>query len=56
MTYNEWEPLASRSSVALGLHTLRTASHELTVELGSGAGKLYELLNDPHARDNLFDD
>ena len=28
----------------------------VTVELDSGAGELYDLVNDPHEMDNLFDD
>ena len=54
--YNEWQLLASRSGVALDLRTVRTASHKLTLELDSGAGEMYDLVNDPYELDNLFDD
>jgi arylsulfatase A-like enzyme len=54
--YNEWKLLASRSGVALDLRTVRTASHKLTLELDSGAGELYDLVNDPHELDNLYGD
>jgi arylsulfatase A-like enzyme len=54
--YNEWDLLASRSGVDLTLRTVRTATHKLTVELDSDAGELYDLVNDPHEMDNLFDD
>ena len=54
--YNEWDLNASRCGVALRLRTVRTRTHRLTVELESGAGELYDLVNDPHEMDNLFDD
>jgi arylsulfatase A-like enzyme len=54
--YNEWDLNASRCGVALRLRTIRTRTHRLTVELDSGAGELYDLVNDPHEMDNLFDD
>jgi hypothetical protein len=53
---NEWDLNTSRCGVALRLWTARTRTHRLTVELGSGAGELYDLVNDPHEIDNLFDD
>ncbi len=54
--YNEWDLNASRCGVALFLRTVRTKTHKLTLELESGAGELYDLVNDPHEVDNLFDD
>jgi hypothetical protein len=35
---------------------VRTRTHKLTLELASGAGELYDLVNDPREMDNLFDD
>jgi len=54
--FNEWDLLASRSGVALDLRTVRTRTHKLTLEAGSGAGELYDLRNDPFELDNRFDD
>ena len=54
--YNEWELLANRVGVQLSLRTVRTKTHKLTLELGSGAGELYDLANDPHELINCFDD
>jgi arylsulfatase A-like enzyme len=53
---NEWELNASRCGVALQLRTVRTRTHKLTLELGSGAGELYDLANDPGEMDNRFGD
>jgi arylsulfatase A-like enzyme len=54
--YNEWDLHPSRCGVALQLRTVRTRTHKLTLELASGAGELYDLVNDPREMDNLFDD
>ena len=54
--YCEWELLPARVGVGLSLRTVRTQTHKLTLELGSGAGELYDLVNDPHEMSNLFDD
>ena len=54
--YNEWDINASRCGVALDLRMARTKTHKLTIETESGAGELYDLKNDPHEMDNLFDD
>ncbi len=54
--YNEWRLGPSRCGVALDLRTVRTQSAKLTVELGSGAGEMYDLNNDPHECINRFDD
>jgi arylsulfatase A-like enzyme len=54
--YNEWELGASRCGVALSLRTVRTRSHKLTIELGSGAGELYDIAADPGEMDNRFGD
>lgn len=53
---NEWDLHASRCGVALKLRTVRTKTHRMTMELGSGAGELYDFVNDPYEMDNLFDD
>ena len=53
--YCEWELLPARVGVALSLRTVRTKTHKLTLELGSGAGELYDLVNDPNEMTNLFD-
>lgn len=54
--YNEWAVNASRCGVALDLRLARTKTHKLTLETVSGGGELYDLMNDPHEMDNLFDD
>ncbi|MGH7104480.1 MAG: sulfatase-like hydrolase/transferase [Acetobacteraceae bacterium] len=54
--YNEWDLHPSRCGVALRLRTVRTPTHKLTLELDSGVGELYDLVNDPDEMDNLFDD
>ena len=35
---------------------MRTKRHKLTLEQNSGAGELYDLLEDPQEMDNRFDD
>ena len=35
---------------------MRTKSHKLTLETNSGAGELYDLVNDPQEMDNRFED
>ncbi len=54
--YSEWDLDASRCGVVLGLRTARTRTHKLTLEVGSGAGELYNLVDDPGEMDNVFDD
>jgi arylsulfatase A-like enzyme len=53
--FNEWRLGPSRCGVALDLRTVRTHSAKLTVDLGSGAGEMYDLHNDPYECENLFD-
>jgi hypothetical protein len=53
---SEWDLRASRSGVDLDLRTVRTRMHKLTVDLRSGAGELYDLVNDPHEMKNRFND
>ena len=40
--------------VGLQLRCVRTKTAKLTLELGSGAGEMYDLANDPHEMENLF--
>jgi arylsulfatase A-like enzyme len=54
--YNEWNVLPTRCGVALKLRTVRTKRYRLTVETDSGAGELYDMVDDPYEMDNLFDD
>lgn len=54
--WSEWHVHASRCGVALKLRTVRTRSHKCTVELLSGAGELYNLVDDPQEMRNLYDD
>ena len=54
--YSEWSVRDSRFGVALDLRTVRTKTHKLTVERHSGAGELYDLVDDPHEMNNRFDD
>ena len=35
---------------------MRTKTHKLTLETNSGAGELYDLVNDPQEMDNRFGD
>ena len=53
---NEWELLPTRAGVALSLMTVRTRTHKLTVDSISGAGELYDLVEDPMELHNRFDD
>jgi arylsulfatase A-like enzyme len=54
--YSEWHVHPSRCGVWLKLRTVRTQTHKCTFELESGAGELYDLVNDPQEMNNLFDD
>lgn len=51
---NEWELLPGRTGIDLSLRLTRTKTHKLTLELQSGAGEMYDLENDPHEMNNLF--
>jgi arylsulfatase A-like enzyme len=53
---NEWGLLPGRVGVALELRTVRTRTYKMTIDLNSGAGELYDLVQDPHEQTNLFDD
>ena len=54
--YSEWNLSAARCGVALQLRTVRTRSHKLMIELGSGGGEMYDLNSDPSEQRNLFGD
>ena len=54
--WSEWHVHPSRCGVGLQLRTVRTRTHKATFELGSGAGELYDLVNDPLEKVNRFDD
>ena len=51
----EWELLPTRAGVQLSLRLARSKTHKLTLDLISGAGELYDLVNDPDEMKNLFD-
>ena len=53
---SEWELLPNRVGVALSLRCVRTKTDKLTMDMRSGAGELYDLVNDPDEMVNLFDD
>lgn len=42
--------------MGLKLRIVRTKTHKCTFELASGAGELYDLINDPGEMDNRYDD
>jgi arylsulfatase A-like enzyme len=52
----EWDLNASRCGVELRLRTARTKTHKLTIEEVSGAGELYDLVDDPDEMNNRFND
>ncbi|MEX2381968.1 MAG: sulfatase-like hydrolase/transferase [Opitutales bacterium] len=52
----EWDLRPSRTGHDLQLRTVRTKAHKLTVELISGVGELYDLVNDPDEMNNVFED
>jgi arylsulfatase A-like enzyme len=56
VAYSEWYVHASRCGVGLKLRTVRTRTHKCTFELDSGAGELYDLVDDPEEMVNRFDD
>lgn len=54
--HSEWHLHPSRCGVELQLRTVRTRRYKCTFELISGAGELYDLLEDPGEMLNRFDD
>ena len=55
VAYSEWNLHPSRAGVTLQLRTVRTAGAKLTLDLISGCGEMYDLVNDPDEMDNIFD-
>lgn len=53
---SEWKLGPARCGVALDLRAVRTHNAKLTLELGSGAGELYLLDEDPQEMVNRFND
>jgi arylsulfatase A-like enzyme len=51
---SEWHLLPARTGVELQLRTVRTRRAKLTMDLLSGAGELYDLVDDPHELENRF--
>ncbi|MCP5267204.1 MAG: sulfatase-like hydrolase/transferase [Burkholderiaceae bacterium] len=56
VAYSEWHVHPSRCGVPLKLRTVRTRTHKATFELESGAGELYDLVNDPEEMNDVFAD
>jgi len=56
VAYNEWFVHKSRFGVDLDLRAVRTRTHKCTFEMISGAGEMYDLVNDPTEMRNVFDD
>jgi arylsulfatase A-like enzyme len=54
--WSEWHVHPSRCGVGLQLRTVRTKTHKCTFELASGAGELYDLVEDSGEMHNRFDD
>ena len=52
--YSEWDVAASRCGVQLDLRTVHTGEAKLTLELQSGDGELYDLINDRNEMNNLW--
>ena len=55
VAYCEWTLSKIRYGVELELRTVRTKTHKLTLEEASGAGEMYDLVNDPDEMRNVFD-
>ena len=56
VAYSEWHVHPSRCGIGLQLRTVRTRTHKCTFDLGSGAGELYDLANDPAEMNNRYGD
>jgi arylsulfatase A-like enzyme len=53
---SEWELLPNRVGVALSLRVVRSKTDKLTMDMRSGEGEMYDLLNDPDEMVNVFKD
>lgn len=53
---SEWYVGEARCGVPLELHTVRAKGWKCTIERRSGAGELYDLVNDPDEMHNMFDE
>ena len=56
VAYCEWNLSKIRQGVELNLRAVRTKTQKLTLEEVSGAGEMYDLVNDPDEMRNVFDD
>jgi arylsulfatase A-like enzyme len=54
--YSEWDVAPSRCGVRLDLRTVHTGKAKLTLELRSGDGELYDMLEDPNEMRNLWNE
>ena len=52
--YSEWDVAPSRCGVRLDLRTVHNGDAKLTLELQSGEGELYNMINDPNEMRNLW--
>ena len=53
--YGEWDPDPVGWGLDLKLRFIRTREHKLILEENTGVGELYNLRDDPHEMDNVFD-
>ncbi len=53
---SEWELLPNRVGVALSLRVVRTKTDKLTMDMRTGDGEMYDLVNDPDEMVNVFGD
>ena len=56
VAYSEWYVNEGRCGVPLELHTVRTKDWKCTVEVRTGAGEMYDLLEDPDEMRNLYEE
>ena len=56
VAYSEWNLSPARCGVELQLRTVRTRTHKMMVDLLSGEGEMYNLVEDPQELHNLFNE